>query len=324
MINNRTPITIAVATLTACVGYIIARNLTAKTFFEEAVDRNEPDIIKKGRRIIPTPESITKIYNDIDSKADVLEKSDHEVVEITSFDGLRLVGHLFDCHEPKRIVISMHGWRSRWARDFAVSHTYNLASGCIVIYPEQRGQGNSEGEKIGFGVTERFDCLEWVRYINERFGGELPIYLAGISMGATTVLMTAGLDLPETVHGIIADCGFTSPKKIWSHVSQYYFHIPYGTYDKQIKKLYRKYFDVNVCSDELSTVDIMKNNKIPVLFVHGTDDTFVPIEMTYENYKACSAPKRLFIVPGAEHGLSYLVDTEGYQRAVSEFFDEFD
>ncbi len=64
----------------------------------------------------------------------------------------------------------------------------------------------------------------------------------------------------------------------------------------------------------------MKDCSIPVLFIHGTDDTFVPVEMTYENYKACNAPKKLFIVPGATHAMSYLVDKNGYENTVKEFW----
>lgn len=68
----------------------------------------------------------------------------------------------------------------------------------------------------------------------------------------------------------------------------------------------------------------MEHCTVPVLFIHGTDDHFVPIEMTYENYKACAAPKRLFIVPGAGHGSSYFVDRDGYERAIKAFWDDYD
>lgn len=71
---------------------------------------------------------------------------------------------------------------------------------CSVLYAEQRGQGNSGGDFIGFGQIERYDCLDWIHWVSERCGTELPIYLCGVSMGATTVLMAAGLDLPENVH----------------------------------------------------------------------------------------------------------------------------
>ena len=68
----------------------------------------------------------------------------------------------------------------------------------------------------------------------------------------------------------------------------------------------------------------MQECEVPVLFIHGTDDRFVPVEMTYENYKACVAPKRLFVVPGADHGMSYYVDRIGYEKCMLEFWKEYD
>ena len=75
---------------------------------------------------------------------------------------------------------------------------------------------------------------------------------------------------------------------------------------------------------EVSTLDAMGNCRVPVLFVHGSDDGFVPVEMTYENFKACAGPKRLLIVPGATHGMSYLVDQKGYENAARSFWKDFD
>ena len=171
-------------------------------------------------------------------------------------------------------------------------------------------------------MLERYDCLEWIKWVNEKTGGELPIYLGGVSMGATTVLMAAGEDLPKNVKGIIADCGFTSPKEIWKHVAKNNLHIPFGAYGMAADDICHK--KLNVKSDSYSSVDAMSKCKVPVLFIHGTDDNFVPISMTYENYKACASPKKLFIVPGAEHGMSYLKDKTGYENAMKSFWEEND
>ncbi len=111
-----------------------------------------------------------------------LEESDCETVEILSHDGLKLVGHWHCGENPKRIIVAMHGWRSSWAKDFGVIAPFWHGSDCAVLYPEQRSQGNSEGEFITFGLLERHDCLQWVHWVNERTGGVLPIYLAGVSM----------------------------------------------------------------------------------------------------------------------------------------------
>lgn len=139
-------------------------------------------------------------------------------------------------------------------------------------------------------------------------------------MGATTVLMAAGLPLPSNVKGIIADCGFTSPEDIWKHVMEKNIHVPYHPIRRAMADSFCKK-KIQSGAREYSTIEAMRHCRVPVLFVHGTDDHFVPIKMTYENYKACVAPKRLFVVPGAEHGMSYFLNKEAYEREVEALWD---
>ena len=216
----------------------------------------------------------------------------------------------------------MHGWRGSWHKDFGLVADSYRAEGCSVLYAEQRGQNNSGGEYMGFGLTERYDCVDWVNAANKEHGGKLPVYLCGVSMGATTVLMAAGLDLPENVRGIIADCGFTSPAAIWKHVANNNLHITYGIRSVFADMLFREKNMVGL--DDYSTVEALQNTNIPVLLIHGSDDHFVPVEMTYENYKACRSPKELLIVPGADHGMSYYVETEKYEATVRDFWAKHD
>ena len=142
-------------------------------------------------------------------------------------------------------------------------------------------------------------------------------------MGAATILMASGLDLPDNVAGIVADCGFTSPHAIWKHVVRDNFHLSYdGIRSAAANDLCRR--KIQTAADSYSTTEALRNTDIPVLFIHGSDDHFVPVEMTYENYKACAAPKRLLVVPGAEHAMSYLTDRQAYEKALTEFWESFD
>ena len=250
-----------------------------------------------------------------------LERAGCVTVETESHDGLRLVGHWLEAEKPKRVIVAMHGWRGSWARDFGLISDFWHEQGCSVLFAEQRGQGESGGKHMGFGLLERHDCYRWVRWACENHPG-LPIYLAGVSMGATTVLMTGGMDLPENVRGILADCGYTSAHDIWKHVAEHNLHLRYGLYAASANDLCRRRIDLD--ARDYSTLDAMAECEVPVLFVHGTDDSFVPISMTFENYKACAAPKRLLVVPGAEHAMSYLTDREGYEKAMLEFWEAFD
>ena len=141
-------------------------------------------------------------------------------------------------------------------------------------------------------------------------------------MGASTVLMAAGDEhLPANVAGVIADCGFTSAKAEWQYVSEKNLRVGYKRRSSHVDKLCRK--KIKLKSDDYSTLDAMKKCHIPVLFIHGADDTFVPVRMTMENYAACQGQNRLLIVPGANHGMSYFYDREGYESALRQFFREY-
>lgn len=245
-----------------------------------------------------------------------------EEVVITGSNGNKLSAHLYTCDYPKRLIIAVHGWRSTWNRDFGMAAEYWFENNCNVLFVEQRCQGKSEGSYIGFGLLERYDILDWANWAHEKYDGKLPIYLDGISMGATTVLMASGLDLPESVHGIIADSGFTSPHAIWKHITEHHMHLRYGPIKNIVDAICRQ--KIHVGAEDCTTMEALRNNNIPILFAHGTDDPFVPVEMTYENYKACKAPKYLVIVPGAAHGMSFYVEKDRYAEEIKKFWELYD
>ena len=296
-----------------------ARHIAADYWVRVALDRQVPPHPIRAERRMISGCADTKMLERIRQAGKDLAVRPHRIIRLTGRDGTLLVGHWFPVKASKRIIIAMHGWRSSWDNDFGMVADFFRDNGCSVLYAEQRGQGDSGGKYMGFGLTERYDCADWVSWANKR--SSLPIYLCGISMGASTVLMAAGLELSQNVRGIIADCGYTSPTEIWRHVAKR-VGISYGICGRPVGKMAKK--RLNTPMDAASCPDALSRTNIPVLFVHGTDDRFVPVEMTYENYKACAGPKRLLVVPGAEHGMSYLVDQKGYENAVRAFWAEFD
>ncbi len=308
--------------LAAGAASVAATYLTTKILVKIALDRDEPDFAKKASDAIAGKAVDADFLKELNSAAEKIEKEPHETVNIISFDGTRLVGHWFPSENAERVIIAMHGWRSTWARDFGTVADFWAKNNCSVLYAEQRAQNNSEGEYMGFGLTERYDCLEWIKWATDKCGKDLPIYLCGVSMGATTVLMASGLDLPENVHGIMADCGFTSPHAIWKHVSNNNLHLPYWLRGIFADGMFRQ--KINMGTRDYSTVEALKNNYIPVMLIHGTDDHFVPVNMTYENYLACAGEKRLLIVPGADHGMSHYTEPEKYEAEAKRFWKDFD
>ena len=320
--NVKKCIRISGIVVAAAAGASLSAYLTTKILVKTAVDRDGPRVMQRAGNLLARTQKDNQFLAELDAAAKRLEEKKSETVTVTSLDGIPLVGHFIPSENPKRVIIAMHGWRSSWTKDFGTMSDFWEANDCSVLYAEQRGQNNSGGDYMGFGLTERYDVLNWINWVTERCGSKLPIYLAGVSMGATTVLMAAGLNLPSNVHGIAGDCGFTSPQAIWKHVANKNLHLVYGLRSIMADTMFKE--RLQMATNDYSTVEALKNSKTPILLVHGTEDHFVPVEMTYENYVACAAPKKLFIVPGADHGMSYYTDKQGYEKTIIEFWNEFD
>lgn len=243
-----------------------------------------------------------------------------EKVFIRSFDGLQLAGEFFkgdgDCEST---VLLVHGYRSNRRREYAVIAKFYLEAGFHVLMVDDRAHGESEGRYIGFGCLDREDCYRWVHYLEDRFGGRQNLFLHGISMGAATVLMTSSLNLPSSVRGIVADCGYTSPKEQFSHVLR--------TRGKSWASGFLLWATGLICRvaagygfSDCSSKECVRNTRIPVFVIHGTEDDFVPTYMGKEIYEACAAPKRLYLAAGAGHAESYYLHKEEYEQKVLEFF----
>lgn len=238
---------------------------------------------------------------------------------ITSHDGLKLHAKYFEYEKGAVTEIMFHGYRGSAERDLSGGIQRCFALGRNVLLIDQRTSCGSEGNVISFGINEHKDCLAWIDFAVKKFGPDVKLVLTGISMGASTVLMAAGKPLPENVVGVLADCGFSSPKKIIQKCARD-LHLPARLLYPFIKlgaKIFG-HFDL----EEYTPLEAMKTCKVPVIFFHGEDDDFVPCEMSHENYDACTSPKRIVTVPKAGHGLVYLVDNNKYFQNVVEFFSE--
>ena len=244
-----------------------------------------------------------------------------ERAEIQSMDGIPLVGRIIRPEgEPVGCILLMHGFHGSPCHDFGPIFSFYHDRGYLLLVPDERAHGESGGKYITYGIRERWDCLCWCRYLTERFGTEMPVFLDGISMGAAVVLMASSLPLPENVRGIIADCGYTSPYDIMRHVLRHGFHLPVFPILGMAGLLCRLIAGFGL--REYSTLEAMKTNTHPVLFVHGLADHFVPSYMTEQNYQACRAEKQVMYVEGAGHGLSYLVKREECEARLEEFLDQ--
>lgn len=263
--------------------------------------------------------SFGKYYQCILSSDEWLREHHAKDISIQSGDGLCLRGYWIPAQEARGTVILAHGYRSTMLVDFGLAFAFYHAMGMNILVPEQRSHGRSQGKYITFGVKESDDFFRWIHFHNDTFG-EHQIVLSGLSMGASTVLYLADRELPKNVKCIIADCGFTSPKEILRTVFRATVKLPAGP-SLWVTNLLARLF-AGFWLKEKDTRKALASSKIPVLMIHGKDDTFVPCDMTLEGYDCCTGDKELFLVPGAGHGVSFLKAKEEYVTRVIAFLEK--
>ena len=272
---------------------------------------------RKSRRWkLPRGEQFEKDYDRMNELIAAAEAVPFEEVGIRSRDGLKLYGRYYHIADGAPLMLLFHGYHGFALRDFAGAHKIARENGLNMLVVDERAHGRSEGHTIAFGVKERYDILDWIDYARGRFGSGTPFVLSGISMGGAAVCMAAGLDLPENVKGIIADCPFSSPKAIIKRVCAERGYQPDIMW--AIAWLTERILG-RVDLTSATAVDAVKRAKVPMLFIHGEDDRFVPCSMSREIFGACASKKRIETFPGAGHGVSYLSDPERYTRAVLKF-----
>ena len=252
---------------------------------------------------------------------DQYEKIPKESICIDAFDGIKL--HASYMRSPEcsdKTVILLHGYHSCAAADFAPVVPKLLENGYNILAVDQRSHGRSSGKYICFGDLESRDCRSWCEYVNNRFGEGSSIYLYGVSMGASTVLMSLATELPQNVRAIVADCGFTTPwdiikiRLIRKHKIPPYPIIYFMNY--WAKNLAG--FDFRSAS---STVALQKNDNVPVLLIHGDADRYVPISMSEQNHSASPQMSRFIKFNGAAHARSSLTDSTRYLYELLNFFE---
>lgn len=272
--------------------------------------RKQEYIIPDGKAYEPFKEQIIEWQKQLNTLP-------YDNVSVQSFDGLTLRGRYYEKKKGAPIELMMHGYRGDSQRDLCGGVDRAFSLGHNVLLVDQRAAGTSDGDVISFGINESRDVLEWLNYLSDRFGNDIKVILTGISMGASTVLMSIERGLPDYVVGILADCGYSSTKNIIKHVIKHMKLPPDICYPfvKLGAKLYGG-FDL----EEITAVDAVKKANIPIVFIHGDKDKFVPYEMSIENYNACTSKKQLLLVKGAAHGLAFPISPDEYINTLSEFF----
>lgn len=241
-------------------------------------------------------------------------------IEITSDDDLKLHALFYEQEkESHKWVIGLHGYTgenifmTQWAR-----HYYD--EGYHFVAPNFRGHGDSEGDYIGMGWDDRKDVLNWIDKVIS-MDPEAEIVVFGVSMGGATVMMTSGEKLPDNVKVLVEDCGYTSAYDVFV----YQLHELYGLPPFPVLNAADTMAQIRAgySIKDASALKQLKNNKTPILFIHGEEDKFVPYEMVDQLYAATDAPKEKLIIPKAGHAESEEMDPEKYWTTVFKFVGKY-
>lgn len=194
--------------------------------------------------------------------------------------------------------------------------------GYNVLMPDNMSHGDSEGQIIGYGWNDRLNVIKWAELLVEQ-NSDSEIILFGVSMGAATVMMASGEEsLPDQVVNIIEDCGYSSVWDELKYQAKEMYNLPAFPILYEVSAISK--IRAGFSYGQASSVNQLKNNTRPVLFIHGSDDTFVPTSMVYKNYQATQGEKELYIVKGAGHAKSFETDPQAYIEKISTFLKKYE
>ena len=272
---------------------------------------------KEDEYTIPDGEIYEVFREDMIGWTKMIRAYPYKEYAIKSFDGLTLRAKFYELTPGAPIELMFHGYRGCAERDLSggVERAFQLGHSALLI--DHRAAGFSAGRVITFGILEKRDCRDWIDFAVKEFGKDSRLILTGVSMGAATVMMTAGQPLPPQVQYVLADCGYTSPREIISKVMAD-MHLPPALVYPFARLAARLlgHFDL----DGDSPIEAMKRCTIPVAFAHGDTDDFVPYDMSVRLCEACTGRhKKLVTIHGAGHGLAFPVGRDEYVNALAEF-----
>ena len=250
----------------------------------------------------------------------LLTESNYTDETLTSFDNLNLHAYkVLNQNDSNKWVITVHGYTSEGINMSSYAKNY-YDMGYNVLIPDLRSHGLSEGDYIGMGWDDRLDIIDWINTILE-YNPNAEIVLHGVSMGAATVSMVSGEDLPSNVKAIVADCGYTSVWDEFAYQLDDLFSLPEFpilNVSSLVAKVRAGYF-----LGEASTLKQVAKSKTPILFIHGDEDDFVPYYMMEELYNATSSEKEMLTIKNAGHAKASEVDPETYWTTVSNFTSKY-
>ncbi|RKQ34025.1 alpha/beta hydrolase [Oceanobacillus halophilus] len=293
------------------IGYVL---------YDMAIARNVKDFLTGNQDLEVSAEAMEEFT--AGSWRDWVRSQAFDEWQLQSFDDLTLQGYFLEAEQPtNKTVVFAHGYLGR-ASDMGLFGQYYYENlGYNMFTADMRGHGNSEGEYIGFGWHDRLDLIDWVHRVIEELGEDTEIVLHGVSMGAATVLMASGEELPSNVKAIVADSPYSTVYDLFSYQLDRMFKLP----EIPILPTTGLVTDIKTGYNfkEASALKQVQKAEVPILYFHGGSDTFVPTEMTQELVEHTNSETELMIVEKASHGESIVLEKKSYIEKLTSFLEKF-
>ena len=237
-------------------------------------------------------------------------------------DGAKLHALYASAKQPTaRTAVIVHGYTDQAAEMLHIGYLYHHDLDYNILLPDLRYAGLTPGESIQMGWKDREDVAAWLEVAPQLFGDSVRMVVHGISMGAATTMMLSGDSLPATVKCFVEDCGYTSVWDQFEKELKGQFGLPAFPLLHTASWLCDLKYGWNF--REASALNQVKKCSLPMLFIHGDQDDYVPTWMVYELYQAKAEPKALWVTEGVDHAHSYQVYPEEYVRRVGTFTDQY-
>ena len=279
--------------------------------------------LNRGKDLTGSWEYMFKNYPELQAWKDSLEQANAlKDTFVYSSDNIRLHAYYVAAPTPTaKTAVIVHGYTDNAIRMMMIGYLYNRNLGYNILLPDLRYSGLSEGEAFQMGWLDRKDVMQWMEVANQIYGDSTRMVVHGISMGAATTMMVSGEAQPDYVKCFVEDCGYTS---VWDQ------------FGKELKEQFGLpefplMYTANWLCDwtygwsfsEASALDQVKKCSLPMLFIHGEKDDYVPTWMVYDLYATKPEPKEIWTVPNADHATSYKLNKETYTEKVKQFTDKY-
>ena len=235
-------------------------------------------------------------------------------------DGYLLTAAEFPAGTGDKWALLLHGYTG-WKEEMYQFACWYHQQGYSVLVPDLRCQGESEGDFIGMGWTDHFDCELWIAHILEQ-SPEAKIVLHGQSMGAATALLMAGSpEASEHIKAVVSDSAYTSGYEMFGDKITEWFHLPAAPFVDSACVMLRLRGGYNL--KDASPLRAVRASGIPTLFIHGDEDRMIDVNMSYELFEAAACEKELFIVEGAGHAQAQDKAPDVYYGRIGDFLDRY-